>query len=77
MSTSKVIAAIEPYEALDRSLLRDDIRGNRPEILLVESQAAEPNGWLDWARADPQFASTLDAYEFVEQLDGVQIWRRR
>jgi hypothetical protein len=73
----KVIAAIEPYEALDRSLLRDDIRSNRPEILLVESQAAEPSGWLDWARADPQFASTLDANEFVEQLDDVQIWRRR
>jgi hypothetical protein len=74
---AQAIDAIEPYEDLDRSMLRDDIRSNRPDILLVEAKAHEPFDWLAWARLDPQFASTLDAYEFVRQLDDVQIWRRR
>jgi hypothetical protein len=71
------IAAIEPYEARDRAMLRDDIRANRPDILLVEVKAHEPFDWLGWARSDPQFAAVLDAYAFARQIDDVQIWRRR
>jgi hypothetical protein len=72
-----VAAAMERYEALDRSMLRDDIRANRPEILLIEAKAEVPFDWGAWARADPQLASELNAYELVKQIDDVQIWRRR
>jgi hypothetical protein len=73
----QVAAAMDQYETLDRSMVRDDIRLNRPDILLVEAKASAHFDWLKWARTDPLFASTLDAYEFVEQVDDVQIWRRR
>jgi hypothetical protein len=72
-----VAAAMERYEALDRSILRDDIRANRPEILLIEAKAEEPFDWGTWARVDQELASELNAYELVKQIDDVQIWRRR
>jgi hypothetical protein len=72
-----VAAAMERYEALDRSMLRDDIRANRPEILLIEAKAEEPFDWSTWARVDPELASELNAYELVKQIGDVQIWRRR
>ncbi len=80
-SDSKTLAAIEGYELLDRSRLRDDIRSNRPEILLVQAKRVNSHktnsfNWLSWARDDPQFADALNAYKFVEQVDDVQIWRR-
>jgi hypothetical protein len=71
------LAKIEPYEILDRDRLRDDIRANRPDILLVEDKSSEPFDWLGWARSDAQFAAALDDYAFVRQIDDVQIWRRK
>jgi hypothetical protein len=71
------LARIEPYEILDRGRLRDDIRANRPDILLVEDKASEPFDWIAWARRDPQFATVLDGYVFAQQIDDVQIWRRK
>jgi hypothetical protein len=73
---SATLAKIEPYEILDRDRLRDDIRTNRPDILLVENKPTEPFDWLAWARRDPQFAAVLDGYAFVRQIDDVEIWRR-
>jgi hypothetical protein len=71
------LARIEPYEILDRDRLRDDIRSNRPDILLIEDKPSEPLDWLAWARRDPQFAAVLDGYAFVREIDDVEIWRRR
>jgi hypothetical protein len=71
------LAKIVPYEILDRDRLRDDIEAERPDILLVEDKKSEPFNWLDWARADPGFAAVLDCYAFVQQIDDVQIWRRK
>jgi hypothetical protein len=71
------LAGIEPYEILDRDRLRDDIRANRPDILLVEDKKSEPFDWLAWARRDLAFAAVLDGYAFVRQIDDVQIWRRK
>ena len=71
------LARIEPYEIFDRDRLRDDIRSNRPDILLVEDKPSEPFDWIAWARRDPQFAAVLDGYAFVRQIDDVQIWRRK
>jgi hypothetical protein len=71
------LARIEPYEILDRDRLRDDIRANRPDILLVEDKASEPFDWLAWARRDREFAAVLDQYAFVRKIDDVQIWRRK
>jgi hypothetical protein len=71
------LARIEPYEILDRDRLRDDIRANRPDILLVENKKSEPFDWLAWARRDREFAAVLDGYAFVRQIDDAQIWRRK
>jgi hypothetical protein len=71
------LARIEPYEILDRDRLRDDIRANRPDILLVEDKPSEPFDWLAWARRDREFAAVLDGYAFVRKIDDVQIWRRK
>ncbi len=71
------LASIEPYEILDRDRLRDDIRANRPDILLVEDKKSEPFDWLAWARRDREFAAVLDGYAFVRQIDDTQIWRRK
>jgi hypothetical protein len=73
----EVAAAMERYENLDRSMLLDDIRSNRPQIILIEAKPEDTFDWGAWARADPQLASELNAYEFVKQIDDVQIWRRR
>jgi hypothetical protein len=71
------LAGIEPYEILDRKRLRDDIRSNQPDIILVEDKASEPFDWIAWARRDPQFAAVLDSYAFVRKIDDVEIWRRK
>ncbi len=71
------LARIEPYETLDRDRLRDDIRANRPDILLVEDKKSEPFDWLAWARRDREFAAVLDGYTFVRKIDDAQIWRRK
>jgi hypothetical protein len=71
------LAGIEPYEMLGRDRLRDDIRANRPDILLVEDKKSEPFDWLAWARRDREFAAVLDGYAFVRQIDDTQIWRRK
>jgi hypothetical protein len=71
-----VAAAMARYEALDRSMLRDDILSKRPDILLVEAKPTQPFDWLAWARTDPQLAAALDDYDLVTQIDDVQIWRR-
>jgi hypothetical protein len=75
-ATPDVAAAMTRYEALDRSMLRDDFLSKRPDILLVEAKPIQPFDWLTWARADPQLAAALDDYELVRQIDDVQIWRR-
>lgn len=77
------IAALAPYEALGRDMLIEDIRRNRPTILLVDDRSqfnwlGWPNGnWLGWAQADPRFARTLLAYKFVQRIGDAQIWQRR
>jgi hypothetical protein len=71
-----VAAAMARYEALDRSILRDDILSKRPDILLVEEKPTQPFDWLTWARADPQLAAALDDYDLVKRIDDVQIWHR-
>jgi hypothetical protein len=71
-----VAAAMARYETLDRSMLRDDILSNRPDILLVEAKPTQPFDWLGWARVDPRLAAALDDYDLIKQIDDVQIWRR-
>lgn len=70
-------AKLAPYVALARDMLIDDIRRNRPTILLVGDDGPKRFNWLAWAQADPQFAQVLLAYKFVERMGDVQIWRRR
>ncbi len=71
------MAKLAPYVTLARDMLVDDIRGNRPTILLVEDGSAKSFNWLTWARADPRFTQVLLDYKFVERMGDVQIWHRR
>jgi hypothetical protein len=75
-ATSDVAAAMARYEALDRSMLRDDMLSKRPDIVLVEIEPNPSFDWLAWARVDPQLAAALDNYDLVKQIDDVQIWHR-
>lgn len=71
------IAKLAPYVSLARDTLIDDIRNNRPEILLVEDGGPQRFNWLAWAKADRRFAQVLLDYKFVERMGEAQIWRRR
>jgi hypothetical protein len=76
-TSQEAVAALDRYEALDRTTLRNDILRNRPNVVLVEAKGPNFFDWLAWARLDPQLARALDNYEFVEQIDDVQILRLR
>lgn len=52
-------AALKRLAARDRDMLVDDIRRNRPDIILVEKGVFD---WETWARADPLVAAELAHY---------------
>lgn len=71
------VAVLEGYEALDRAALLNDIVQNQPDILLVEAKGSPFVDWMAWARTDARLARALDTYDLADQVDDIQIWRRR
>lgn len=61
-----------------RLRLRNDLRHNRPDVLLVDSERFHaPFDWLGWMRRDAATAHELDSrYRWVRTLNGVSIWIR-
>lgn len=55
----KMVAAMRPYLKLDRDMLVEDIRRNRPDIVLISDRL---DNYSDWAFADPLIASALKDY---------------
>ena len=57
----QMIAAMQPYLTLDRDMLVEDIRRNRPDIVLISDRL---DNYSDWAFADPLIAAALKDYRF-------------
>lgn len=67
-------ARLKAYAALDRSILTQDIAGNRPDVILV--QRMEAIDWLAWARSDRVLAELLASYREDQTVGDVLILRR-
>ena len=62
------------YAERDRATLEQDIRQNRPDIIVIDRVAFD---WEAWARADPGLAEQLAAYRAAASLDRHVILQRR
>jgi hypothetical protein len=69
--TVKRLAA---YAERDRVALVEDIRQDRPDIIVIDRTAFD---WEVWARSDPALAEQLAAYRTAASLDGHVILHRR
>ena len=68
--TAKRLAA---YAERDRAALVEDIRQNRPDIILIDRTAFD---WEAWARADPALAEQLAGYRTAASPEGYVILHR-
>jgi hypothetical protein len=64
----------DALEAQDRKLLIEDIRANRPDIILVDRIRFD---WWQWAQRDAALLRELDGYRRLDQINGVLILRRK
>ncbi|HEV1999194.1 MAG TPA: hypothetical protein VGQ97_01755 [Xanthobacteraceae bacterium] len=67
-------AALRRLAARDRDMLVEDIRRNRPDIILVEKGVLD---WEAWARADPLVAAELAHYREAGRVAAFLILRRQ
>ena len=68
--TAKRLAA---YAERERAALVEDIRQNRPDIIVIDRTAFD---WEAWARADPALAEQLAAYRTAASPNGHVILHR-
>jgi hypothetical protein len=68
--TAKRLAA---YAERDRAAIVEDIRQNRPNIIVIDRTAFD---WEAWARADPALAEQLAAFRTVASPNGYVILHR-
>ena len=61
------------YAERDRAALVEDIRENRPDIIVIDRTAFD---WEAWARADPALAEQLAAYRTATSSNGYTILHR-
>jgi len=66
-------AALKRFAARDRDMLVEDIRRNRPDIILVEKGVFD---WEAWARADPLVAAELAHYREAGRVAAILILQR-
>ena len=69
--TARKLAA---YAERDRASLEQDIRQNRPDIIVIDRVAFD---WEAWARADPGLAEQSAGYRTAASLDRYAILQRR
>ncbi len=69
--TARTLAA---YAERDRATLEEDIRQNRPDIIVIDRVAFD---WEAWAQADPGLAEQLAAYRTAASLDRYVVLQRR
>jgi hypothetical protein len=68
--TAKRLAA---YAERDRAAIVEDIRQNRPDIIVIDRRAFD---WEAWARADPALAEQLAAFRTAASPNGFVILHR-
>ncbi len=59
-----MIAAMQPYLSLDKRMLVEDIRRNRPDLILISDRVKKLH---DWAFADPEVAAALADYRLCDE----------
>lgn len=64
---------LETYMARDRAILSEDIRREKPDIVLVDKIAFD---WDAWARADVALSEALSPYSEAGRVGGLVILRR-
>ena len=73
-------AQLDSYAAWDRQILLEDIRAQKPDVILVHVDSPDwiPTvNWTEWAAKDPEISAELAAYEDRGAYDGVRILKRR
>jgi hypothetical protein len=64
---------MQAYLDRDRAVLREDMALHKPDILIFDRRFMD---WLVWAQRDPALAEAIRPYERVEDVEGLEIWRR-
>ena len=75
-----VSARLDEVAAWDRQVLLEDIRTQKPDVILVHVDSAgwTPTvNWTEWAASDASMSAELAAYEDRGTFDGVRILKRR
>lgn len=67
-------ARLDGYMERDRSMLIEDIRSKKPDIILVDRIRYD---WFEWAQSDAALSRELDNYQKLEEVEGVLILRRK
>lgn len=70
----EALARAQHYAALDRAMLLEDIRNERPDIILVDRIGFD---WRNWAMADAEIAGELGNYRSLDEINNVLILRRK
>ncbi len=67
-------ARYDALEAQDRNMLIEDIRGHRPDIVLIDRIRFD---WHAWANSDAALSRELESYRPLDEINGVLILRRK
>lgn len=73
-TTGEALARAQHYAARERMMLLEDIRNEKPEIILVDRIGFD---WLKWAQADAEIARELEHYRPLDTINDVLILRRK
>jgi hypothetical protein len=72
--TGEELARAQSYAARERMMLLEDIRKEKPEIILVDRMRFD---WLKWANADAEVAGELENYRPLDTIIDILILRRK
>lgn len=67
-------ACYDALEAQDRTMLIEDIRRAKPDIILVDRIRFD---WHEWAKSDAALSRELENYRPLDEISGVLILRRK
>lgn len=70
----ETLALAQHYAARDRAMLLEDIRNEKPDIILVDRIGFD---WRKWAMADAEIAHELENYRSLDEINNVLILRRK
>jgi hypothetical protein len=66
-------AILLAYAKRDRDMLAEDIRRQKPDIIVIEREYFD---WDEWARSEPAIAEELKAYRVAEMIGFFMILQR-